>query len=364
MNGYKFCKFGLVSYRLTIWSSDCVYVRQAVTLTPGKSYTLSGYVRSGGPRGVMRVAYTVGNETFTLDSEPGKVWEKTDNMPYERVSVSFTLPENAEPKVYCMAYCDTQNGFKGGNCWFDAMQLEEGLTLNHFNMIQNSDFSAVGTDGKPKAWTVGNNSNSYVSVLPLDDKDDIFHAPDCLKHDNTQKIHLLGRYDRTVTYYQQFRHYGKIGDDSAEGDVFMTVSSTISVFCRDGVFRTVYCHLHGEPTWNGRILHTHYATGQQAEALVEHGDIRCLGPRCDKPAGHTLQNPVDGVTAYYGRDSGFRMDSEAREYRSFREAIATESTEEVRFHYVFIDGYWKVMYRTPEGWKMKALALALRRCPE
>ncbi len=46
------------------------------------------------------------------------------------------------------------------------------------------------------------------------------------------------------------------------------------------------------------------------------------------------------------------------------ESIATESTEEVRFHYVFIDGYWKVMYRTPEGWKMKALALALRRCPE
>lgn len=128
--------------------------------------------------------------------------------------------------------------------------------------------------------------------------------------------------------------------------------------------RSIQMPFCSEPTWNGRILHTHYATGQQAEALVEHGDIRCLGPRCDKPAGHTLQNPVDGVTAYYGRDSGFRMDSEAREYRSFREAIATESTEEVRFHYVFIDGYWKVMYRTPEGWKMKALALALRRCPK
>jgi len=69
----------------------------------------------------MRVAYAVGNETFTLDSEPGKVWEKTDNMPYERVSVSFTLPENAEPKVYCMAYCDMQNGFTGGSCWFDAI---------------------------------------------------------------------------------------------------------------------------------------------------------------------------------------------------------------------------------------------------
>ena len=79
-------------------------------------------------------------------------------------------------------------------------------------MVQNSDFSAVGTDGKPKAWTVGSNSNSYVSVLPLEDEKDIFHAPDCLKHDNTQKIRLAGRYDRKVPYYQQFRHYGKIGD--------------------------------------------------------------------------------------------------------------------------------------------------------
>ena len=93
-----------------------MYVRQAVTLTPGKSYTLSGYVRSGGPRGVMSVAYTVGGQKITLDSEPGKVWEKTDNMPYERVSVSFTLPENAEPKVYCMAYCDMADGFAGGSC--------------------------------------------------------------------------------------------------------------------------------------------------------------------------------------------------------------------------------------------------------
>lgn len=97
---------------------------------------------------------------------------------------------------------------------------------------------------------------------------------------------------------------------------------------------------------------------------MTHGDIRCLGPRCDKPAGHTLQHPAKGVTSYYGRDSNLLMDREAREYRSLTEAIATESTPEVRFHYLFIDGYWKVMYRSPEGWKMKSLASALRRCQE
>ena len=260
-------QFGLVSYRMTIWSSDCVYVRQAVTLTPGKSYTLSGYVRSGGPRGVMRVAYTVGNETFTLDSEPGKVWKKTDNMPYERVSVSFTLPENAEPKVYCMAYCDMQNGFKGGNCWFDAMQLEEGLTLNHFNMVQNSDFSVTGTDGKPKAWTIGKNDASYVKVLPLDAPKDEFHAPDCLKHDNTQKIRLLGRYDRTVTYYQQFRHYGKIGDR-------FTVGGWCSSFAKkNDPDNYIYCRITVLFTaGNPDNANCYWATGGSAVFNAEEGN--------------------------------------------------------------------------------------------
>lgn len=260
-------QFGLVSYRLTIWSSDCVYVRQAVTLTPGKSYTLSGYVRSGGPRGVMRVAYTVGGQEITLDSEPGKVWEKTDNMPYERVSVSFTLPENAEPKVYCMAYCDMQNGFAGGNCWFDAMQLEEGLTLNHFNMVQNSDFSVTGTDGKPKAWTIGKSDASYVEVLPLDAPKDEFHAPDCLKHDNTQKIRLAGRYDRTVTYYQQFRHYGKIGDR-------FTVGGWCSSFAKkNDPDNSVYCRITVQFTSADPVTDKSYwATGGSAVFNAEEGN--------------------------------------------------------------------------------------------
>ena len=257
----------LVSYRLTISANKSAYVRQAVTLTPGKSYTLSGYVRSGGPRGVMRIAYTVGGQKITLDSEPGKVWEKTDNMPYERVSVSFTLPENAEPEVYCMAYCDMQDGFAGGNCWFDAMQLEEGLTLNHFNMVQNSDFSVTGTDGKPKAWTVGKNDASYVKVLPLETPKDEFHAPDCLKHDNTQKIHLLGRYDRTVTYYQQFRHYGKIGDR-------FTVGGWCSSFAKkNDPDNYIYCRITVLFTaGNPDNANCYWATGGSAVFNAEEGN--------------------------------------------------------------------------------------------
>jgi len=209
----------------------------------------------------------VGEQEITLDSEPGKVWEKTDNMPYERVSVSFTLPENAEPKVYCMAYCDMQNGFAGGNCWFDAMQLEEGLTLNHFNMVQNSDFSLTGTDGKPKAWTIGKNDASYVEVLPLDAPKDEFHAPDCLKHDNTQKIRLAGRYDRTVTYYQQFRHYGKIGDR-------FTVGGWCSSFAKkNDPDNSVYCRITVQFTSADPVTDKSYwATGGSAVFNAEEGN--------------------------------------------------------------------------------------------
>lgn len=45
----------------------------------------------------------------------------------------------------------------------------------------------------------------------------------------------------------------------------MTVSSTISVLPRRGVPYRLLPPARGAD-WNGRILHTHYATGQQAEA--------------------------------------------------------------------------------------------------
>ena len=147
------------------------------------------------------------------------------------------------------------------------MQLEEGLTLNHFNMVQNSDFSVTGTDGKPKAWTVGKNDASYVEVLPLEAPKDEFHAPDCLKHDNTQKIRLAGRYDRTVTYYQQLRHYGKIGDR-------FTVGGWCSSFAKkNDPDNSVYCRITVQFTSADPVMDKSYwATGGSAVFNAEEGN--------------------------------------------------------------------------------------------
>ncbi len=84
----------------------------------------------------------------------------------------------------------------------------------------------------------------------------------------------------------------------------MSTPSSIIVECADGKWALVYCHWDGYPSHHGPILCGHYATQELAEALVKPGDISLLEIRCDKPDGHTFDNPVQDCTIYYGRDRG------------------------------------------------------------
>ena len=166
-----------------------------------------------------------------------------------------------------MAYCDLTGGFSGGSCWFDSMQLEEGLTLNHFNMVQNNDFSATNSEGSPKGWTVGTGSASFVSVLDLNADSATFPVPTCLQHDGAKKMRLTGRYDRTVTYYQQFRHYGKTGDRFSVGGWCSAFAKKQddddSVFCRITVQFTA-----ADPVTTS----SYWATGGSAVFNAEEGN--------------------------------------------------------------------------------------------
>ncbi len=68
----------------------------------------------------------------------------------------------------------------------------------------------------------------------------------------------------------------------------MTVSSTIPFFAATG------CSVPFTATCTGSHLersHPAYPLCHRSagRSPVEHGDIRCLGPRCDKPAGHTFR---------------------------------------------------------------------------
>ena len=191
-------KWGVVSQKIAITSGNTAYKRQAVTLTPGKSYTFSAYVMSGAPKAFLRLMYTISGTNYYVDSDPVQV-----GTPFQRLAVSFTLPSNASATVYCCMMCSTT----AGNAWFDCLQLEEGLTLNHFNMLQNSNF-ANGSGTLPNSWIASYSSSyTFAQTIPFSQCSET--PPSFL---TGRAIRVSSLYYATTGAHQQFRAEGKAGD--------------------------------------------------------------------------------------------------------------------------------------------------------
>lgn len=82
----------------------------------------------------------------------------------------------------------------------------------------------------------------------------------------------------------------------------MSTRSDIIVEQADGTWKRIYCHWDGYPSHNGQILFKHYNSAKLAEAVVKHGDMSSLAPKCSKPKGHSFDNRKPGYSVYYGRD--------------------------------------------------------------
>ena len=232
-------QWGPVSYKILVPTGSEAYIRQAATLIPGKPYTLSGYMRSGAPKAFVRVAYTINGATKYFNSDVVPVSENASDAPFQRVSVSFTLPETADAVVYCEAIGTTSYGY----FWIDCMQLEEGLTCNHFNMLQNSDFiHETSGSSVPTGWAIGDGDSSYISIQDLSVADDIDGkmAPEFLRTSKAARVE--GRYNRNITLNQDFRCYGNAGDRFTAGGWCKSFAKKMDeegyVFCSLSVYFT------------------------------------------------------------------------------------------------------------------------------
>lgn len=252
--------WGPVSYKIQVSSGSGAYLRQEVELTPGASYTLSAYMRSGGPKAFVRVAYTMNGVTKYFNSDTVPVSANASDAPFQRVSVSFTLPEGADAKVFCDGIGQTNSGY----FWIDCMQLEEGLTSNHFNLLQNCDFSHTGAGSTvPTGWALGDGDSSYITIRDLSEADDIdgSFAPEFLQ--NGKAARLEGRYNRTITLNQDFRCYGNAGDRFTAGGWCKSFAKKLDeagyVFCSLAVYFT------GGSTWylGGRVDFNYGEAGWQ-----------------------------------------------------------------------------------------------------
>ena len=253
-------QWGLVSYRGNVPAGSEAYVRQTVSLTPGKPYTLSAYMKSGGPKAFVRVAYTIGGATKYINSDAVPVDANAASAPFRRVAVSFTLPASASAAVHCDAIGMTTAGY----FWFDCMQLEEGLTCNHFNLLQNTDFTRQAPGASlPASWALGNDNSGFVSIRDLSVADDVDGklAPAFLR--SSRAARLAGSYYRTVTLKQELRYYGSAGDRFTAGGWCKSFAKRVDedsyIYCSLSVYFT------GGNSWSfgGRVNFNYGEDGWQ-----------------------------------------------------------------------------------------------------
>ncbi|MBR0320624.1 MAG: RHS repeat protein, partial [Clostridia bacterium] len=189
------------------------YMRQAVTLPAPETgekrkYTFSGYLRSH-VNAWLRITYTIPGEAeprhFDSDPVPGSSSALYDT--FTRVAVSFTLPDEADSLIYCTVMRYGAYGYT----WMDGLQLEEGLTCNHYNLLENGDFVRKKADGVlPEGWNVNYDVSAYVNCRDLSTAADSEGVPELLK--SSDAVRLAGRYDRTIALYQDLKIFGQTGD--------------------------------------------------------------------------------------------------------------------------------------------------------
>lgn len=133
----------------------------------------------------------------------------------------------------------------------------------------------------------------------------------------------------------------------------MATRSLIGLQTDKGI-RAIYCHFDGYPDHVGAILCKHYATTEQAEALINLGCISTLGPKLAPdtefaepesdlhgpgPVKHSFATPQKGVTVAYHRD----RDEPLEIYNFYSERGFNHSVRiPVPYHYLFKDGQWHV----------------------
>ena len=89
---------------------------------------------------------------------------------------------------------------------------------------------------------------------------------------------------------------------------------------------------------------------EKVEELINLGNMSSLGYLITTEEPHSFNNPVNGVTVYYGRDRGDQ--EEEAEIVSLEEWI--ENTTWIDYYYLFSDDEWKVFIhggRTPTSHK-------------
>lgn len=169
--GKKSLKINVTAYENL--SKGRVYQDLNNTLVvPGGTYTLSGYIKTTGVTnsttnsGALLCAESFNSDgtsnPYYTDIVTGNTSSSVDNG-WQRVSITFTVPENSEYTRINLALCGST-----GTAYFDGIQVEKYNVANDYNMLENSGLENYSSSGLPTSWKDGfttiNNTTDSVST--------------------------------------------------------------------------------------------------------------------------------------------------------------------------------------------------------
>ena len=153
--GQKSLKINVTSYEGD--SRGRVYQNFSnAVLIPGKTYTLSGYVKTVGvTNGSENAGAVLCAESFNSDGTSnlfytdfvfGNTTTSIDGG-WQRVSKTFTIPSNSSYTRVNLALRKST-----GAAYFDGIQLEEYSVANDCNLLENAGFENYSSNGLPTGW--------------------------------------------------------------------------------------------------------------------------------------------------------------------------------------------------------------------
>jgi len=179
-------------------------IMQYLSLTPGRTYTFSGYIKTENVQSnthgaALEVVVTGGNKTKHYLSE--KILGTTDseiNNGFQHVDVSFTLEDGESVDRVTAGLFNAS-----GTVYIDSLQLEEGNTANQINLIDNSSFERnSGNNTSPNGYVV----NPAVSS--------VCNAFSC---SGNMSCRIIGMGTSLRSIYQLVTHDGKAGETYTVG---------------------------------------------------------------------------------------------------------------------------------------------------
>ncbi|MCH5296100.1 MAG: RHS repeat protein, partial [Ruminococcus sp.] len=125
-------------------------------LLPGKTYTLSGYIRTENitngseNSGAILCAESFNSDGTYTPAYSDFVYGNTSTSVdggWQRVSVTFTVPNNSSKTRIHLALRRAT-----GSAYFDGIQLEQYNIANDYNLIENGGLENYSSNGLPTGW--------------------------------------------------------------------------------------------------------------------------------------------------------------------------------------------------------------------